>query len=323
MRSPSPRPTPSTTSGLSTPSGAVSRVTSDFLRDYKNAGGNAGGGCAVSAGTRGYHRRPRFPPWPVLIVTLRRRRVKRALAIVAGAAALLCARRAGVRTPGPADRRRARPATTPAQNFALEVRVAPYRPQVDDGRPARGTPFKDNFGDNARVYIGFEFDWQMWRIPGIGTLGPAYSLGRVSMSRDSRTITGRPGDNYTLLIYPMYLAAVLRVDTLWRNFGIPLMPYGKAGPALAPGRPITRSAPRARTASEAQACRSATTSRSAARSRSTSSTAAPRAAWTRRPASTPRRSISNTLMLGLNGFGDANTFRVGTNTWSAGMTFEF
>lgn len=250
--------------------------------------------------------------------------MKRALAIVAGTAALLCAGHAQAFELGTREQKTSPTGYHSAQNFALEVRVAPYRPQVDDEPGLRGTPFKDNFGDSARVYIGFEFDWQMWRIPGIGTLGPAYSLGRVSMSRDSRTITGRPsGDNYTLLIYPMYLAAVLRVDTLWRNFGIPLMPYGKAGPALA-----LWEADNALGTSRANGVKGSGISlgydlafggtfpldffdRGASRGMDSTT------------------GINTTslyfefMMLGLNGFGDANTFRVGTNTWSAGMTFEF
>ena len=211
-----------------------------------------------------------------------------------------------------------------AQNFALEIRVSPYTPQVDDEPGLKGTPFKDNFGDSPRIYIGFEFDWQMWRIPGIGTIGPAYSLGRVQMSRDSQTITGRKsGDSYTLLIYPMYVAAVLRVDTLWRNYGIPLMPYGKAGMALGLW----------------EADNSLGTSRANGVKGSGASFGTNLAIGATFPLDFFDRGSSRGMdattginttslyfeyySLALNGFGSSDTFRVGTNTWSAGMTFEF
>lgn len=116
------------------------------------------------------------------------------------------------------------------QNFALELRFSPYYPAVDDEPGLTGTPFKNRFGDSPRVYIGVEFDWQTFRIPYLGTIGPGLGVGRVSMGRDSVTVTGRPsGDEYSLDIYPMYLAAVLRADVLWRSLDFPLVPYGKVG----------------------------------------------------------------------------------------------
>ena len=48
-----------------------------------------------------------------------------------------------------------------AQNFALELRFSPYYPAVDDEPGLNGTPFKDRFGENARLAIGLEFDWQI------------------------------------------------------------------------------------------------------------------------------------------------------------------
>lgn len=117
-----------------------------------------------------------------------------------------------------------------AQNFALEFRFGPYLPNVDSEPGLKGTPFKNSFGTGDRIYEGIEFDWQMYRIPGIGTLGPGLQLAHTSMSRDAVTITGRKsGDSYSLTIYPLVLDAVLRVDIFWRAVGIPLVPYGKLG----------------------------------------------------------------------------------------------
>src|SRR4051812_22637754 len=58
------------------------------------------------------------------------------------------------------------------QNFALELRFSPYYPNVDKEPGLAGQPFKQSFGDNARFFIGLEFDWQTFRIPYIGTIGP-------------------------------------------------------------------------------------------------------------------------------------------------------
>jgi hypothetical protein len=119
-----------------------------------------------------------------------------------------------------------------AQNFMLELRFSPYSPQVDEEPGLTGTPFKDRFGDKARLYFGLEFDWQTFRIPYVGTIGPGLGVGLVGMSRDAMTKENPPrasGDSYSLDIYPFYLAAVLRADTFWRDAGFPLVPYGKFG----------------------------------------------------------------------------------------------
>jgi hypothetical protein len=122
------------------------------------------------------------------------------------------------------------------QNFAFELRFSPYRVQVDEEPGLNGkTPFADAFGSGARFYIGLEFDWQTFRIPYVGTIGPGVSVGRVGMSRQAMTkFTGRPsGDEYSLVIYPFTLNAVLRADALWRDRGFPLVPYGKLGLGMA------------------------------------------------------------------------------------------
>lgn len=117
-----------------------------------------------------------------------------------------------------------------AQNFAFELRFSPYYPEVDEEPGLQGTPFRDAFGDKGRLYIGMEFDWQMFRIPWLGTIGPGLGVGMVSMSRPAVTKSGREsGDEYGLTIYPFYLSGVLRADALWQSRGFPLVPYGKLG----------------------------------------------------------------------------------------------
>lgn len=116
------------------------------------------------------------------------------------------------------------------QNFELELRFSPYKPNIDEESGLSGTPFQDSFGDKPRVYAGLEFDWQTFRIPHLGTIGPGLSVGFVTMSRTAQTVTGRTsGDEYSLSIYPFALQGVLRADVLWRELGIPIVPYGKLG----------------------------------------------------------------------------------------------
>lgn len=126
-----------------------------------------------------------------------------------------------------------------AQNFYLELKGSPYSPRVDSEPALNGrTPFKDAFGDKPRFAFSLEFDWQLYRIPWLGTIGPAFGFTYVTMSRDALTKTTKQpsADTYGLDIYPLELMAVLRADTLWLNYGIPFVPYAKAGMAYAPWR---------------------------------------------------------------------------------------
>lgn len=212
-----------------------------------------------------------------------------------------------------------------AQNFALELRFSPYYPAVDDEPGLQGEPFKQSFGDKARFYIGLEFDWQTFRIPYLGTIGPGLSVGRVSMSRPATTTSGRKsGDDYGLTIYPIYLAAVLRVDTFWRGAGFPLVPYGKIGGAVGFW----------------DASNSGGTARSSDGIKGSGITLGTHFAagigipldFIDRGASRnmdAAAGINNTYVyaeyywLNLNGLAQDRALYVGTNTWAAGLAFEF
>lgn len=118
------------------------------------------------------------------------------------------------------------------QNFALELRFAPYHPAIDDEPDLKSgkEPYKESFGGGPRLYFGIEFDWEMIRIPFLGTLSPGIGAGRVGAGRNVKTVTGRDSaDETDLTIYPIYFDAVLRADGLFRAFRFPLVPYGKVG----------------------------------------------------------------------------------------------
>ena len=131
------------------------------------------------------------------------------------------------------------------QNFAIEVRLSPFfYPDIDSDPNLHGcTPFKSVFGSGNSLEVSGEFDWQALRIPHLGTLGPgigggvvsftanAPSAGQTSGGCDSASTTS--GETTTLNIFPFYAVAVLRADALWRELGVPFVPYAKLGPAMA------------------------------------------------------------------------------------------
>lgn len=120
------------------------------------------------------------------------------------------------------------------QHFALEFRFAPYWPNIDSD-PALGgaRPYHDSFGDHpwARLLAAIEFDWQVLRIPHVGTIGPGFSVGYTNMSAPALKADGSccSQANSNLEIFPWYAAAVFRVDVLMRDFRIPVVPYAKGG----------------------------------------------------------------------------------------------
>lgn len=212
-----------------------------------------------------------------------------------------------------------------AQNFALELRFSPYYPKVDDEPGLSGQPFKESFGDKVRFCIGLEFDWQVFRIPYVGTIGPGLGVGRVAMSRPAVTVTNRPsGDEYGLTIYPLYLTAVLRVDTFWRAGGFPLVPYGKLGGAV--GIWDANNSGGTARATDGVKGSGATYGTHVAAGVGIPLDFLDRGASRNMDAAI---GINNTYLyaeyywLGLTGLGQDHALYVGTNTWAAGLAFEF
>ena len=132
------------------------------------------------------------------------------------------------------------------QEFMLELRVQQYIPDVDsefaDGaRNPRKTvipddvagPYEYTFGGGRRYAVGFELDWQVFRIPYVGTVGPAYGFLYTKSTAKERFLKDpsgpRSSEETSLTILPMYAVAVVRADVVWNEFGIPIIPYGKVG----------------------------------------------------------------------------------------------
>ncbi|APS00594.1 MXAN_2562 family outer membrane beta-barrel protein [Pajaroellobacter abortibovis] len=118
------------------------------------------------------------------------------------------------------------------QNFAFEMRASLYQPDIDT-EPSLGgrRPYEDMFGSTPRFLLGMEFDWQALRIPYIGTLGPGIEIACTVFEAESFQggAGTRSGDNNSLWVIPGYLDAVFRVDVFPRNLGVPFVPYAKGG----------------------------------------------------------------------------------------------
>lgn len=226
------------------------------------------------------------------------------------------------------------PTTSPyqsPQNFALELRFSPYYPDVDKEPGLRGTPFKNRFGDSPRVYVGLELDWQVLRIPHLGSFGPGLAIGKVSMSRNATTLkTHRPsGDEYSLDIYPLVLNAVFRADVVWQDLKIPLVPYAKLGLGLG----LWKSSNSGGT-SETQLAGESKPVKGEGKSLGTNVALGAAFALDSIDSGAARNmdnavGINHTYVYGeyywlnLDGFGSANALYVGTKTWAAGLAFEF
>jgi hypothetical protein len=117
-----------------------------------------------------------------------------------------------------------------SQDMAVEIRVGRYYPEIDSEFAGGATPFQNSFGKKMRWVAGLELDWQLLRIPYVGTLGPGVGFGYTTMSGKVFLDDGTTADETTKLsILPSYLVAVLRIDTLTRYTPVPLAFYGKAG----------------------------------------------------------------------------------------------
>lgn len=121
------------------------------------------------------------------------------------------------------------------QRFALELRLGPYSPEIDEEFNGARTPHRDFFGDDTRLMFQVEFDWQIYRHQAVGSVGVGASAGYFRETANSPfnatddPTAARSGDESRLSLYPLAAVAVYRADQLWRVWSIPLVPYGKLG----------------------------------------------------------------------------------------------
>ncbi len=124
-----------------------------------------------------------------------------------------------------------RPFESP-QHFALEARFGAFSPAVDSDPVLSGAkPFTGTFGSSPQLMSGVELEWEALRIPHFGTVGPGLGIGYMKASDKAKIAsTGAlSGEDTALEIIPMYADASLRVDVLWRDLRLPLVPWVKVG----------------------------------------------------------------------------------------------
>jgi hypothetical protein len=134
------------------------------------------------------------------------------------------------------DRRGAgREAYRSKQHGAVELRLGPYRPDVDAEFGGAATPFENIYGTGETVMFGIEGDWQALRIPHFGTLGPGLQVSFAQFSQYALLESDpsqRSAQPTNIWFVPFSLLAVLRIDVLSRELKVPLVPYLKFGGTL-------------------------------------------------------------------------------------------
>lgn len=129
------------------------------------------------------------------------------------------------------------------QRWAMELRIGPYYPQVDDEFNGAATPLADTLGAGQRILFGIEGDWQALRAGNILSLGPGFGTAYTRLSKSATFQGGAPEGgpaegssspmDSTLKLWFQWADAVVHVDALNRNFRIPIVFTAKLGLAHA------------------------------------------------------------------------------------------
>lgn len=108
--------------------------------------------------------------------------------------------------------------------FAFELRLGTYEPNLET------SAFDDVFGGDTGPMVGFELDYLPLRIPYVGRLGVGFSFGWIRYDGNAVDASNNPTDeNARLTLFPLSGLAVLRIDVLAREVGVPLILTGKIG----------------------------------------------------------------------------------------------
>ncbi len=118
------------------------------------------------------------------------------------------------------------------EHFAFELKVGTYRP---DARAVDGTnAWSTFFGGDRGPLLQLELDVFAWRIPYVGLIGAGVSAGWARYQRGlcadpSCAPQSRLDEKGRAKLFPVAGLAVLRVDALARELGVPLVVTGKIG----------------------------------------------------------------------------------------------
>lgn len=223
---------------------ATPKRVKDFWEDYKDAGGQAKGGCSV--GQAGLGGGIGLGLGLAIALVIRSRRRRRAGAAAGGALLLALAlspRPAAAQPWWEGDGEQVAEQAGPAQpRWGLEIKLGPYVPDVDGefdgGEPG---PFERMFGDGPFLMTQLTLD-RYFLYP-MGQLGLTATAGFLTRSANAfeEDAAGNPivgdngkpkrsiGDTTRFSLIPASLGLVYRFTSIDDRFRIPVVPYGRAG----------------------------------------------------------------------------------------------
>jgi hypothetical protein len=154
----------------------------------------------------------------------------KAIRTVAAAAALALGAMAGPAwaqaAPGTVER--APGETGSERTVGVEVKLGGFKPLIDSERGLTSTPYKNTFGDNPMLL--FEASGERQFFQAMGTAGIGLSAGYAEKFAPAHLKTGEAAAESTgLRLIPVSLFGVYRFDYPAHVWGIPLVPYVKAG----------------------------------------------------------------------------------------------
>jgi hypothetical protein len=216
------------------------------------------------------------------------------------------------------------------QRWAIELRFGPYYPNVDaefKGGDPPVPPHQKYFGTSKRLMTQLEVDYQFFRR--FGTLAAALQVGYFSETANSFELgsdSKRSADETTLTLFPTALSLVYRFDVAARRWGIPVVPYGKAGLSYTMWRVTDSNGDTAKSQMPAGTGRGGTLGWQAAAGLSLMlDFLDPGSARELDSGS----GVNHTYLFfelahfAVDGFGSTGVLNVGDTTWLAGLMFEF
>jgi hypothetical protein len=120
--------------------------------------------------------------------------------------------------------------TESPRNMVFELRLGPYSPLVDRAFPNLSVgPYQQTFGTGFMLLAEGEIERQLWQK--VGSLAVGLSVGYTEKYAHATADVGggQTGEAVSLRLVPMKVLAVYRFDFLQIKYGIPLVPFVKAG----------------------------------------------------------------------------------------------
>jgi hypothetical protein len=115
-----------------------------------------------------------------------------------------------------------------SRDMMLELHFGPYTPEVDSAfsvGAGQSGPYEAAFSGDGMFMLGMYLDYQLWQDVGSVAIGGGWQYGWVDGTAIEEGATDETGFN----LVPFDVAVTYRFDYLARRWGVPLVPYVKAG----------------------------------------------------------------------------------------------